>query len=152
MVEKTKATIGSGGQRVGAVSRDQPRCYSTPKPGGGEHLWLDGRRVASIDADHVLRRTLHGSRHLYRGRGEESWSFHTPVILEGRKLGAQTVEVKDDDTGLRYRVDLATFCKRAISFANAWGPQLALALRFWRIVNPAPAGPRQLSLFDEGMP
>lgn len=147
MREKAKAGAGNTGQGRSAAGSSQLRAHSIPNPGGGQFVWLDGRRVASVDADHVLRRTLHSGRHLYRGQGEESWSFHTPVILEAQRIGARMIEVKDADTGLRYSVDLDTFTRRAMAINNDWGPQLALPLRLWQIVNPPKAEPMQLSLF-----
>jgi len=146
MTETAKPAVGSGGQgqRLGAMG-NRPHCYSTPKPTGGQFIWFAGRRVASVDADHVLRRTLHGSKHLYRGLGEEAWSFHAPVIAEARRLGARAIEVRDTDSGATYRVDMATFARQARPFVNEWGPQMALPLTMWNMRQPQQM--LQLSLF-----
>ena len=142
---KTKPAVGNGGPGLGLrTAGNPPRAYHTPKPGGGQFVWYAGKRVASVDADRVLRRTLHGSKHLYRGLGEEAWSFHAAVIAEARRLGAQTVEVRDGDSGLQYRVDMGTFVRQARPFVNDWGPQLALPLSGWETRQPV-----QLSLFGE---
>ena len=141
-MRKTKPASGGGPGLELRAAGNPPRAYHTPKPWGGQYLWLAGRRVASVDADHVLRRTLHSSKHLYRARGEKAWSFHTPVIQEARRLGAQAIEVKDADTGTTFRVDFDTFLRHARPFVNEWGPQLALPLARWETRHPI-----QLSLF-----
>ena len=146
MPETTKPAARHGGQGRLRTAGNPPRAYHTPKPGGGQFLlWFGGRRVASVDTDHVLRRTLHSSKHLYRGGGEESWSFHAPVIAEARRLGATAIEIKDADTGTIYRIGFDTFLRQARAFVNDWGPQLALPLSAWQVQHPQAA--RQLSLF-----
>ena len=146
MTCKVKPAVASGGQGLGLrTAGGPPHAYHTPKSNSGQFLWLDGRRVASVGVDHVLRRTLRSSKHLYRGGGEEAWSFHVAVILEARRLGAQAIEVKDADTGTIYRVDFDVFLRQARPFVNEWGPQLALPLSAWQVEQPQVA--RQLSLF-----
>ena len=145
MTETTKPAVANGGPGLGLrTAGNPPRAYHTPKPGGGQFVWYAGRRVASVDADHVLRRTLHSSKHVYRGGGEEAWSFHVPVVLEARRLGAQAIEVKDADTGTIYHVDLGVFLRQARPFVNEWGPQMALPLTMW---DTCRARATQLSLF-----
>ena len=120
--------------------------HDTPKPGGGQFLWFDGKRVASVDPDGVLRRTLHSSRHLYRGAGEESWAFHVPVILAAQKLGAQRIEVRDADSGALYRAEVGDFLAHGRRFANEWGEQIALPLRHWAVLCPGALVAEQLPL------
>ena len=129
MTQTAKPAVASGGQGLGLrTAGNPPRAYHTPKPGGGQFVWYAGRRGASVDTDHVLRRTLHSSKHVYRGGGEESWSFHVSVILEARRLGAQAIEVRDADTGTIYRVNFDTFLRRARPVVNEWGPLMDLPL------------------------
>ncbi len=143
---KTNPAGGNGG--AGPRPRAGVNClrvYHTPKPGGGQFLWYAGRRVASVDPDLVLRRTLHSSKHLYRGTGEEAWSFHAAVIAEARRLGAAEIEVKDADSGMIYSVDFDVFLHQARPFVNEWGPQLALPLREWNVIDMSIA--MQLAMF-----
>ena len=145
MSETTKPAIASGGQGLGLGTADNlPRAYHTPKPGGGQFVWYAGRRVASVDADCVLRRTLHSSKHLDRGRGVEAWCFHMPRIDLARRLSVQAIEVKDADTGTIYRATLDVFLCQARAISNEWGLQLALPLREWTISERRPM---QLSLW-----
>ena len=131
---KTNPAGGNGGAGPGPrAGVNCLRAYHTPKPGGGQFVWYGGRRVASVDTDRVLRRTLHSSKHLYRGCGEESWSFHAAVVAEARRLGAQVIEVKDADSGMIYSVDFDVFLRQARPFTNEWGPQLALPLSDWTV-------------------
>lgn len=142
----TKAAGASGGQRRSGAGMAQLHAYHTTKPGGGQFVWYEGRRVASVDSDGVLRRTLHSDRHIYRGEGIEEWSFHTPVILLAKRLGAQAIEVKDADTGMIYRADFHFFLSHARVFSNDWGPQMALALSAWNTRARSGAGGQQLTL------
>lgn len=115
-----------------------------------------GRQCATIASD-LLRKTIHGSRHILRQ--PPAIAFDLAHIEAAKQAGVQRVAVHGAENGAIYRASFGDFCTKAIRLNRGAGPQQALPLRYWQrngdqvqtIEPPAAERPqvaaRQLALF-----
>jgi len=87
-------------------------------------------------------------------RKPPAWSFHNSVLKQARAVGASLVIVADSESGITYRAPLAAFDTKGIAVDRSYGPQTALPLSAWEVVDPgsspappADSQPKQLALW-----
>lgn len=71
-----------------------------------------------------------------------AWATDCAHLVELRKLGGHGVRLFERD-GTRWEATLEDFERHGIAFDRGFGPQVALALKHWRVQRP---GARQLAL------
>lgn len=114
-----------------------------------------GRQCATIAGD-LLRKTVHGSRHILRQ--PPAIAFDLAHIEAARRAGVRRVLVHDAENGATYHASFETFCTKAIPLDRGAGPQLALPLCYWQRdgdegrtieapVKPPAEAARQLALW-----
>jgi hypothetical protein len=70
-------------------------------------------------------------------------AFDLSTLADAERVGAQSVEVFDTESGHAYRAAISTIRARGFRVSRGFGDQLALALHEWRRDD----GAEQLSLF-----
>lgn len=145
MPEKRRA---AGGNRrpgdIGGGPKTSQGQYSTRAR--GRQLLYDarGRRVASV-AGGVLRKTIHGQRHILRN--PPAIAFDVAIVDAAQQAGATEVEVTDSDSGRQFWCTLSAFREHAFELNRGFGCQLALPLTRWVIRASDQADlPRQLAM------
>jgi hypothetical protein len=109
-----------------------------------------GKVVAHFDDENkTLIRRLRGSKHLLRS--PQAICFDASIIEQAQYLGCQSIEVKDIETNIVYRVQFTDFKEKAISINRGFGSQLALPLTYWassggKPWNVTPIPVRQMAL------
>lgn len=89
-----------------------------------------GRVVGEVSGD-VLRRVIHGSRHLLRE--PVAIAHETGVLDQAERLGAVRVEVRDVETGALYATTIGTIRAHGFKVNRGFGEQIAMRLSRWTV-------------------
>lgn len=101
----------------------------------------DGKFVAYVEGDE-LHADRHGDRQFLRV--PPAIAFDQVALDEARALGAQVAVVVDLDSNVRYLAPMDEFERHGLRISRGFGPQVALALVYWR--SERADGPQQLAL------
>ncbi|HOR00071.1 MAG TPA: hypothetical protein PLJ35_14750 [Anaerolineae bacterium] len=98
-------------------------------------IYFKGRQVMHVENGVAHRRAAPGERLLK----PEGWSFHESVIAQLQRAGTRRLVVEDGATGTTYVADFSTFVAKSFALDRGAGPQRALPIGYWRVVQSAAA-------------
>jgi hypothetical protein len=152
MTRNTKPAVTSGGrggeERGGAALQPQDSTEPTKRKRGQPlFVVVNGKtKIGGIlyprKSGAVLRKVCKRSLHMLTK--PPAWALDASVLREAAELGAETVEVRDQETGNVYRAALSAFTERGLKVHRGCGDQVALPIDCWRV--DVPGAPRQLTL------
>lgn len=140
MTEAAKAGAGNAGQGRSGASSSQLQQHCTT-------IYFRGKPVMEVRGGIAYRKAGVGERLLK----PPAWSFHEPVIAQLQQAGTRRLVVEDTTTGVTYVADWAAFVAKSFALDRRAGPQRALPIGYWRVMQgglAAVAGWQQPSLFD----
>ncbi len=140
MPKNTRAGAGNTGQeRTLRAAGNPSRTHSTMG-----QVYAQGRVVGEVRGG-VFCKTVRGSAHMLRK--PPAWALDLGSLLQAEKLGAKSVELRDTDTGNRYRATIEQVRRYGFVFDRGWGRQIGLPLDRWTVTRPGESHTEQLSLF-----
>ena len=140
MTTQTKAAVGSGGQRQNFRAAD-----SIPQPHSiTGQVYAQGRVVGQVRGN-VFHKTVRGSVHMLRR--PPAWALDLGSLLQAEKQGARSVEIRDIETGNRYRASIEQVRRHGFTLDRGYGQQIGLALDRWTLTRPGEVQAEQLNLF-----
>ena len=92
-----------------------------------------GRIVGEIRGG-ILRKEVHGSRHLLRS--PLGWTWDTSILELAESEGVRITVIRDLDSGFSYRASLSDFRIYGIAIDRGCGPQICLPLKYWTARRP----------------
>ncbi|HHX43149.1 MAG TPA: hypothetical protein GX714_04070 [Chloroflexi bacterium] len=145
MPKNTKAGAGNTGQvQILRAAGKPSRTHSTTG-----QVCAQGKAVGRVGRDAIFRKSVRGSRHALRK--PPAWALDIDSLLEAERLGATMVEIRDCESGLRYRASVERIWRHGITIDRGHGRQVALPLSRWTVWRPGePRAEQQLHLFGEG--
>ena len=142
-----KAAAGETSSRAGAVSIENSTTATRTRSIALTEIYVRGRAVGTVRGT-VLQKTVHSSKHFLRK--PPAICFDADTLKEAERAGAESLKIKDGDTGEIYRAPLSKLYEKGFRVDRGFGVQWALGLAEWA-KGDEPAG-AQLSMFAEAAP
>ena len=96
--------------------------------------------VIGVVIDDTFHKRVNSSKHFLRK--PPAIAFDERSILDAEKLGASKLMVHDKDTKRRYTASYKEFKSNAFKVDRGFGKQEALAIAYWRVLDP-----KQMTMF-----
>jgi hypothetical protein len=105
------------------------------------HFRVGGKVVGHVAGD-TFHKCVRGSRH--RLRKPPAWALDVQNLANAETVGAQWVEMRDEETGRRYRAAIAEIRLHGFAIDRGFGRQIGLSLNRWELRPQA----QQLTLLE----
>jgi hypothetical protein len=93
-------------------------------------IYCNGKVIGEVTGE-IFHKTVTRQKHLFRKFN--GYAFNIGTLQQAEQAGAKFVEIRERDTCNTFKVSIETIYKLGISPpVNDYGPQLCLALRYWR--------------------
>jgi len=142
-----KSRQHAGNVRNGGGNESSHRKCSARRPAGQPVFTVDGRTAGYISG-RTFRKRVEASRHMLK-KPRPAWAIDVYVLDQLRTAGVVDLLIEDTERALTYTASLSHFESNGRAFDYGAGPQVALALRYWRVeVTGSQRFARQLGLWD----
>lgn len=100
--------------------------------------------IVAKSSGKFLKKKVYREKHLLKIYN--AYAFDESIIIDAKKRGVEKVEITEKDTGAILTCNIDLFAYKGIHFDFGYGPQIALALECWQIIDTV-SFPNQPGLF-----